>query len=307
LTEEELKDMAKIDLFDRFLGGVIDASELARDAAAAAVDLLASPFKEKEEDILAIGLSDAGKTVFLNVMLDKLQRLFNAYEGKGKFFVRYDDEETQNRVSDVTGRLRESKWPDATAKYEISHVTITCTDLGGKTVEKKLVYSDYGGEVLAGLSPNESDASSADPEAVDNLKKSVGSASKIMLVLDATMLGEKTGNERDKTFSRILRQLYEAVQNAQKAEKIALIFTKGDMLDEETKNNAEKLFRDRYSNAYSDFKSTQIKFKAFLVTAVKCPDLRTPPKDFDSAKHSEGLIEPMEWLLDIKVPIDEHS
>jgi GTPase SAR1 family protein len=294
--------MAKIDLIGRFGGGVTDALELARGAAVAVADLMASPFA-KEGAVLVIGLPNAGKTVFFNVMLNKLQHLFNAYEGK--FFVRYDNDETQNRVSDAIERLRESKWPDVETKYEISHVTIACTDNRGKPVEKKLAYVDYGGEVLAGLSPAEADALSADSEAVDNLKKSVGSASKIMLVVDATMLGEKIGNESDKNFSRILQQLLEAVQNANKAKKIALIFTKGDMLDEETKNNAEKLFRDRYRNVYSYLKSTQVKFKAFLVTAVKCPDLRTPPKDFDSAKHSEGLIEPIEWLLDIKVPVEE--
>jgi hypothetical protein len=32
-----------------------------------------------------------------------------------------------------------------------------------------------------------------------------------------------------------------------------------------------------------------------------------PPKDFDPAKRPEGLIEPIEWLLDIKVPADKNS
>jgi hypothetical protein len=295
--------MAKKSLASRLRDGAIAVAELTKDGCHRAADLLASPFV-KEGAVLVLGLPDAGKTVFFNVMLDRLQRLSNAYNGKSKFLVQYGNE-TKERVSAVIGRLRESEWPDATTEYEISDVMIACTSISGKTVEKKLVCADYGGEVLAkaaGFSPEESDTSSADPKAVDNLKKSVESASMIMLVMDTVMLGEKPGNEagNDNMFSRIF-------QDAEKVERIALIFTKGDMLDEETKNSAENFFINRYPNTISQFKSMQVKFKAFLVTAAKCPDLRTPPKDFDSGKHSEGLIEPIEWLLDIKVPVDRDS
>jgi GTPase SAR1 family protein len=262
--------------------------------------------KRAQQAVLMIGLPEAGKTVYLNVMIDRLRRLFNAYDNTGRYAVKCLDDETEGRIGNVIAYLKNRKWPKRTwqaitSGSEISQIKIAYVNNKNKYVEKELICQDYGGEVLESATGESSAESAAPKEAVESLNASIETASNIMLVMDSTMLGEKSG---DKKFDRILRRLLTQIENAGKTSKIALIFTKGDMLDNETRNDVEKLFEEHYPSAYSSFRSMGVQFKIFLVAAVKCPDLRTPPKDFDSAKHSEGLIEPIEWLLDIQVPVD---
>jgi hypothetical protein len=255
--------------------------------------------------VLIIGLPEAGKTVYVNVMIDRLRRLFNTYDNTGRYTLKCLDDETEGRVGNVMAYLKNKKWPATTSGSEISKIKIAYVNQKNKHVEKEFIYHEYGGEVLE-IATGESQSVSVAPEEIlASLKTDIETASNIMLVMDATMLGEKSGNPKNKKFARILRSLLGLIENIGKARKIALIFTKGDMLDYETRNDIKKLFETLYPSAYSSFRGMETQFEMFLVTAVKCPDMMTPPKDFDSAKHSEGLIEPIEWLLDIKLPVGD--
>jgi hypothetical protein len=253
------------------------------------------------------GLPEAGKTVYLNVMIDRLRRLFNASDSTGCYTVKCVDNETAERVLNVIEELKEGKWPAATSSFETGQINIAYVNKKNKRVEKELICHDYGGKILEIVTGESSGEFVAPEEVMKSLKADIETESNIMLVMDSTMLGEKSGNEKNKKFVRILRPLLNLIENAGKARKIALIFTKGDMLDGETRNDAKKMFETLYPDAYSSFRGMGAQFEMFLVSAVKCPDMMTPPKDFDPRIHSEGLIEPIEWLLDIKVPVDGDS
>jgi len=258
--------------------------------------------KRAQPAVIVIGLPEAGKTVCFNVMIDRLRRLFNADDNTGRYTVKCLGDETEERVSDVMTELKKRKWPEATSGFETSQINIAYVNKKNGHVAKELICQDYGGEVLESATGESPGESAAPEEAVESLKADIKTASNIMLVMDSTMLGEKSGNEKNKKFVRILRRLLSLIENAGKARKIALIFTKGDMLDDETRNDVKKLFEEQYPGAYSSFRGMGAQFEIFLVTAVKCPDMMAPPKDFDSRIHSEGLIEPIEWLWDIEIP-----
>jgi hypothetical protein len=262
--------------------------------------------KRVRQTVLVLGLPEAGKTVCFNVMIDRLRRLFNADDTTGRYTVKCLDDETEERISDVITKLKKGKWPETTSGFETSQINIAYVNKKNSYVEKELICQDYGGEVLESAT-GESGETAAPVETAESFKADIETASNIILVMDSTMLGEKSGNEKNKKFVRILRRLLSMLGDTGKARKIALIFAKGDMLDDETRNDVRKLFEEQYPGAYSSFRGMGAQFKMFLVIAVKCPDMMTPPKDFDPRIHSEGLIEPIEWLLDIKVPVDEDS
>jgi hypothetical protein len=270
-----------------------------KDVAAKAIGVLR---KRAQQNVLLIGLPKAGKTVYFNVMIDRLRRLFNADDNTGRYTVKCLDDETEERVGNVIAYLKKGKWPAATFGSEISKIKVAYVNKKNKHVEKELICQDYGGEVLESVTGEPPGESAVPEETVESLKADIETTSHIMLVMDSTMLGEKSGNEKNKKFARVLRRLLMQIENAGKDRRIALIFTKGDMLDGETRNDVKKLFEEQYPGAYSFFRGMGAQFGMFLVAAVKCPDMMTPPKDFDSGKHSEGLIEPIEWFLDIKVP-----
>ena len=65
--------------------------------------------KQDQQVVVVIGMPEAGKTVYFNVMIDRLRRLFNANDNTGRYTVKCSNDEMEERVRNVITDLKKGE------------------------------------------------------------------------------------------------------------------------------------------------------------------------------------------------------
>lgn len=256
--------------------------------------------------VIIIGLPSSGKTVFFCTGMDALQRRFNELEGWGS--VIYEDPETEEFVTTVVNsELRNQKWPESTGAARENRVSIRC-----KNKKMTLLYREYGGEAfLEAFKWTDSKGADRDifDAALSQEKKATGkalkvelledvkAASDIVLVLDSSMIL----NTVDRDLSVCLFNLLTTIRGSGFSGRIAVVFTKGDILGDLKTFSFEDAFKRQQPNSYARLREMG-RYKMFIVSPVKCDvsdeDGRyVPPQGYSSLKDSENILAPFCWLL----------
>ena len=267
---------------------------------ARAVNKAAANANATASKVIIIGLPSSGKTVFFCTGMDALQRRFNELEGWGS--VIYEEPGTEGFVTTVVNsELRNRRWPENTRGKSEHRVSIRC-----KNKKMSLLYRDYSGEAfLAAFGGTDQTAVEAvfsqekdvDGKMIkDELLEDVKAASDIVLVLDTSMIM----NSVNRDLSVCLFNLLTTIKESGFSGRIAVVFTKGDILGDLNAFSFEDALKRQQPNSYARLREMG-RYKMFMVSAVKC-DVDTdgkyvPPVGYSSLKDSENVLEPFCWLF----------
>jgi len=264
-------------------------------------DMQASNVQSK--NVLFIGLPGAGKTVYFCVSMDVLQRKCNDMDSS--FGVVYEEHRTERMVRNtVDVLLRNQQWPENTSGSETHHVSIS---VQGKKMS--LVYKDYAGEAFMrafgdsaafeDTLPEATEHVDGDDRFVNELLKDVVSASGIVLVLDASLILDVV----DMELSACLFNLLTQIKSSGFSGRLALVFTKADLLREIEGFSVEEAFKSQQPNSFARLREIG-GYSLFLVSAVKCDvnddGVPVPPRGYSSMKDSENVVAPLCWLLGLE-------
>lgn len=263
-------------------------------------DVFGNNSSKMPQKVLFLGLPGAGKTVLFCSAMDLLQRTFN--EECGDDSLVYEQQSTDRFINEtIRVYLKNQKWPPNTQGREVHEVSIN--------INKKknmLIYKDYGGEAFLNVFKESKENKKSTEEGVD-IQKEVGAellediedSSDLIIVLDAAELFDNT----NKNLSDCLFNILKTIDTAQFKGKIALVFAKGDVIENREKLSVRKAFMDQQPNSYSRIRGRG-NIEIFLVSAVKTvinnDGKRVPPMGYTTMKDSENVVAPFYWLFGLE-------
>lgn len=171
-------------------------------------------------NVVILGPSNSGKTVFLGSMYHKLST-----QGESGFFLAVDDAQRTRLNQIYTEVAVEEEWPDATFISDISNWTFTCKIQTPKGIYPacQFHYTDYAGEILTD--------SRNDTTYIAKFNEAVKKADVLLGLIDGSRLlsyinGEKTGT---KWVLKELGNVLDLMQNTHKS--IHFIISKWDLIE----------------------------------------------------------------------------
>ena len=120
-----------------------------------------------------------------------------------------------------------------------------------------------------------------------------------MLVLDASLILDVV----DMELSACLFNLLTQIKSSGFSGRLALVFTKADLLREIEGFSVEEAFKSQQPNSFARLREIG-GYSLFLVSAVKCDvnddGVPVPPRGYSSMKDSENVVAPLCWLLGLE-------
>lgn len=258
---------------------------------------------DQRDSVMLIGLPEAGKSVYFCVAMDLLQRKCN--DMQDGFSVIFEDHKTERHVRNtVDVLLRNQKWPPNTPVRETHNVSISIK--GKKT---PLTYKDFSGESFMRAfgnitSPNIASTESAEDttqedQLTNELTKDIVSAKGIILVLDSSLIMDTVNLE----LSACLFNVLTLIKHSNFTGKLAIVFTKADLIRDIVGFLPEEAFKSQQPNSYARLREID-GYRLFLVSAVRCivnnDGVSVPPLGYTSSSGSENVLAPLCWLLGVE-------
>lgn len=173
-------------------------------------------------NVVILGPSNSGKTVFLGSMYHKLST-----QGESGFFLAVDDAQRTRLNQIYTEVAVEEEWPDATLVKDISNWKFTCKIQTSKGIYSacQFHYTDYAGEILT------DSRDTRDNTSIAQFNEAVKEADVLLGLIDGSRLlsyinGEKTGT---KWALKELGNVLDLMQNTHKS--IHFIISKWDLIE----------------------------------------------------------------------------
>ena len=256
-----------------------------------------SESSENTPKIDIVGLPNSGKTVYFCVCMDLLQRIFN--ELGDDYSVIYETAKTDQIVSNVIADLKnkgKEGWPANTQNTVEHGVSILC-----KTRKCGLRFKDYSGEEFTRVYGNPEYLEA--PNDTNDQQKDKDGNDGVVIIIASTLLLDTSNHELSLCLFNLLKEL--EIKNFRG--KLALVVTQGDRIKNIGDLDIEKLFMRQQPNSYARLKTLKCQYKFFIVTAVDCEiddnGEYVPPKDYSPLHNSKNVHEPIEWLMDIELPM----
>lgn len=272
-------------------GGAILAAALAIIAIGFYVKRIKKPPHKK---IIFLGLPNSGKTVLFSVAMDYLQKKMN--KASEKNYIAYGNYETARFINQAIATIRDKqRWPANTQGKEDHLVKILCN---GK--RNSLTYKDYGGEVFLdafkGVEPSKNII--IDNGLKEELRNDIKDSDAIVLVVDSSLIS----NKQDEALFTSFFNLLSLIEESRFKGKLALTFSKGDVLHTgQDVSAAKKAFSRQQPNNWAKFLALKCKKEIFVVSAVEAvineEGRQVPPSGFSQEKHSRNLLAPFVWII----------
>lgn len=265
------------------------------------IKVVSEIYDKTEKQFIIIGPPASGKTVFYISAVDRLMRLANENRNS-KFSLIFSDIKTQEFVDDNIRYLSTGQWPSKNIKSN-KYTTIIIQKKFMRNIKNIISFFDFPGEVFtqAFLTRElQKDKNSAFIEDANLLKKSIEDAKGLFLFLDSKSLYEGVSSElRD-----IMFNLFEFLTNLRnKKGKLAIIFSKRDIMADNPQFSPEARFKELYPDAWRKF--SLISTKYYYLASVG--DTRTDnegniiPAKNHKTSHSINLLDPISWMFDLNI------
>lgn len=255
--------------------------------------------KKSQTKYVFVGPPGSGKTVYFMCAIDRLQRgLIDTYPEV--YALRALNSETLKIQGSGLAAMKKGKWPPKTQEpHELSFVLTRHVGFGKSfrlwSLNYQLFYHDYPGEAFEEAFGDDRAKQPLWNEAADTLKKDLQKADGVFLVIDTP----KFHDSGEEEYHMQLFRLFEHIDKTCRTRRVAVVFTKSDLFRDHPDFSPKSLLRKRYPNIWNYLH--KVTFEFFFVSAVASPAVDpkgriTPPKDYDTTQ-SEGLIDPINWML----------
>lgn len=256
---------------------------------------------------IIIGPKNCGKTVFFVTAIDRLQRFANM---KNTFNIKLETLITNKFVKDSLTGMSSSKWPAETLPAG-NRLDVTVIRKRRPLPNKKamLVFSEYPGGVFSAAFAK-SNANSSPHQNLENAVKQIitetANARGLFLVIDCKTLYQK---HLDEELSACLFNLFKHLRNAKEVnkleKKVAVVFTKMDLIPHDSSFNPMVALEQLDSNCWANLKDDEFDVEFFSVASVSktksTDDGHQVPIDNYNSEMSDGLIQPLCWMLDLPI------
>jgi hypothetical protein len=255
-----------------------------------------------KDTYIIIGPKNCGKTVFLVTVIDRLQRLANESE---HLKVEYKSTQTCDFVQDSLMQMRQSLWPAETppAGNRLETGVFQKGFLWGGS-EDRLILMDYSGSTFTAAFADSAAISTRPHDVIDslqNIKEDIVNAKGLFLAFDCRTLYQK---HSDRELANCLFNLVELLRKPKKQKtKLAIVFTKMDLIPPGSDFNPETALKQHYPDIWTKLISFGVEFfpvAAVNKTEVTIDGYQVPIENYNSGM-SDGLIEPLCWMLDLEI------
>jgi hypothetical protein len=250
-----------------------------------------------------VGPPNSGKTVYFACAIDRLQR--DAIDRNSSLEVTPQDHRTLTICSQVVRDMSEGRWPAKTQDVQTLQFNIKSPWLQVSSKHslgvrcESLICHDYTGESFSqafGDCRENSDEASTNP--AKQLMDALSNAKGVFVVIDAATFDGGS----DERLNVQLFNLFKHVEGDTKISRVAIIFSKMDIFKRRDEERILNHLKKEYPSVWNLKK--QINSKHFFVSSTKSHQVDiggciVPPAEYETSQ-SDGLIEPLIWMLDLK-------
>ena len=251
-----------------------------------------------------VGPPNSGKTVYFACAIDRLQR--HGIDQNSSLEITPQDDRTLRVCNQVVRDMSEGRWPSKsqgvqTLQFDIKTPWLQLSEKHSVGVRcESLICHDYTGESFSqafGDTREISDEGSM--ISANQLKHAISNAKGAFVVIDASTFDDGS----DERLYVQLYNLFKHIDCKSNISRLAIIFSKMDIFRKSDEERIVNRIKQSYPSVWNLQK--QLKARHFFVSTVNTHRVDDdgniiPPPDYETSQ-SEGLIEPLIWMLGLKL------